>query len=171
MLETYLRERFGVAKSHNAPKFSIHFDEHAKCLIAVCFRIFLKVGSRSYTLFVFLREAPITFPWPTRSQCPSVRPRPPSVRPASGQISKCPKNGPPETDFRGDRTGRGVPILVHFWDLTQIRQLTQSDPIILILCVHKKPKWITQRFAPPALRVLSSLLRGTFLETGNSLHK
>ena len=70
-----------------------------------------------------------------------ARPRPrPRRRPASGQISKCPKNGPPETDFRGDRTGRGVPILVHFWDLTQIRQLTQSDPIILILCVHKKPK-------------------------------
>ena len=102
-----------------------------------------------------LREAPITFLWPTRSQRPRGARRA-RARSPSGQISKCPKNGPPETDFRGDRAGRGVPILVHFWDLTQIRQLMQSDPIILILCVHKKPKSITQRFAPPALRVLSS---------------
>ena len=94
-----------------------------------------------------------------RPASPSPSPSPVSVSGLSpyAQISKCSKNGPPETDFRGDRTGRGVPILVHFWDLTQIRQLTQSDPIILILCVHKKPKWITQRFAPPALRVLSSI--------------
>ena len=53
MLETYLRERLDVAKSHNAPKFSMHFYEHAECLIAVCFRIFPKVSSRSYTLLVF----------------------------------------------------------------------------------------------------------------------
>ena len=53
MLETYLRERLGVAKSHNAPKFSMYFYEHAECLIAVCFRIFPKVISRSCTLLVF----------------------------------------------------------------------------------------------------------------------
>ena len=51
--ETYSRERLGVAKSHNAPKFSMHFYEHAECLIAVCFLIFPKVSSRSYTLLVF----------------------------------------------------------------------------------------------------------------------
>ena len=53
MLETYSRERLGVAKSHNAPKFSMYFYEHAECLIAVCFQIFPKVSSRSYTLLVF----------------------------------------------------------------------------------------------------------------------
>ena len=42
-----------LQKSHNAPKFSPHFYEHAECLIAVCFRIFPKVSSRSYTLLVF----------------------------------------------------------------------------------------------------------------------
>ena len=51
--ETYSRERLGVAKSHNEPKFSMHFYEHAECLIAVCFRIFPKVSSRSCTLLVF----------------------------------------------------------------------------------------------------------------------
>ena len=53
ILEAYSRERLGVAKSHNAPKFSMHFYEHAECLIAVCFLIFPKVSSRSYTLLVF----------------------------------------------------------------------------------------------------------------------
>ena len=51
--ETYSRARLGVAKSHNAPKFSMHFYEHAECLIAVSFLIFPKVSSRSYTLLVF----------------------------------------------------------------------------------------------------------------------
>ena len=39
--------------------------------------------------------------------------------PASGQISKCPKNGPPETDLRAEIPGSRVPFLVHFWDLTK----------------------------------------------------
>ena len=30
--------------------------------------------------------------------------------------------------------------MIHFWDLTQIRQLTQSDSIILILYVDDKKK-------------------------------
>ena len=77
-----------------------------------------------------------------------------SVRPH--RSAKSTKNGPPETDLANSIAGRGVP-LVHFWDLTQKRQLAQSDSIILILYVDdkKKPK-SAQRFAPPALRVLSS---------------
>ena len=62
-----------------------------------------------------------------------------AVRPYA-RSAKSPKNGPPETDLRGNIPGRGVPILVHFVDLTQIHQLTQSDPIILILYVDDKRK-------------------------------
>ena len=53
MLETYLRERLDVAKSHNAPKFSMHFYEHAECLIAVCFRIFPNASLKMYNLLAF----------------------------------------------------------------------------------------------------------------------
>ena len=60
MLETYSRERLGVAKITNAPKFSLHFYEHAECLIALCFRIFPKGSSKRYTLLAFyhLKERP-----------------------------------------------------------------------------------------------------------------
>ena len=60
MLETYSRERLDVAKITNAPKFSMHFYEHAECLIAVCFRIFSKMSSKRYALLAFyhLKERP-----------------------------------------------------------------------------------------------------------------
>ena len=60
--------------------------------------------------------------------------------------------------FKSWNTRQRGPNFGSFLGSHQIRQLTQSDPIILILYVDdkKKPKWITQRFAPPALRVLSS---------------
>ena len=44
MLETYSRERLGVVKIINAPKFGMYFYEHAECLVAVCFRKFQKVS-------------------------------------------------------------------------------------------------------------------------------
>ncbi len=44
---------------------------------------------------------------------PGASVRPSSVRP-SAQISKCPKNGPPETDLRAGIPGSRVPFLVHF---------------------------------------------------------
>ena len=106
--------------------------------------------------YVFLREAPITFLWPTRSQRPSVRPRrrAVSVRPDQQMSLKSTAwNG-----FKSWNTRQRGSNFGPFLGSHQIRQLTQSDPIILILYVDdkKKPKWITQRFAPPALRVLSS---------------
>ena len=69
----------------------------------------------------------------------SVRLRP-SVRPH--RSAKSTKNGPPETDLANSIGGRarGVPKKDHFLDLTQIRQLTQSDSIILILYVDDKKK-------------------------------
>ena len=54
--------------------------------------------------------------------------------------AKSTKNGPPETDLANSIAGRGVPKKDHFLDLTQIRQLTQSDSIILILYVDDKKK-------------------------------
>ena len=57
----------------------------------------------------------------------------------------------PETDLRGNIPGRGVPVLDHFVDLTQIRQLTQYDSIILILYVddNKKPKMDCSKLRAP----------------------
>ena len=49
-----------LQKNTNSPKFSMHFYEHAECLIVVCFRIFSKVSSKGYTLlaFYYLKERP-----------------------------------------------------------------------------------------------------------------
>ena len=96
----------------------------------------VQVGAKQGDL---LREAPITFLWPTRSQRPSPSP---SVRRPPHRSAKSTKNGPPETDLANSIAGRGVPKKGHFLDLTQIRQLMQSDSIILILYVDdkKKPK-------------------------------
>ena len=74
---------------------------------------------------------------------PLAHQEPASVRPyvlRPHRSAKSTKNGPPETDLANSIAGRGVPFFVHFWDLTQIRQLTQSDSIIPILYVDDKKK-------------------------------
>ena len=73
----------------------------------------------------------------THQEPMSVRP---SVRLRPHRSAKSPKNGPPETDLRAEIPGSRVPFLIHFWDLAQIRQLTQSESIIHILCVDNKKK-------------------------------
>ena len=73
---------------------------------------------------------------------PLAHQEPASVRLRPHRSAKSTKNGPPETDLANSIAGRGVPKKGHFLDLTQIRQLTQSDSIILILYVddNKKPQ-------------------------------
>ena len=80
---------------------------------------------------------------------PLAHQEPASVRPH--RSAKSTKNGPPETDLANSIAGRGVPKKGHFLDLTQIRQLTQSDSIILILYVDdkKKPKMDCSKLRAP----------------------
>ena len=94
---------------------------------------------------------------------PLAHQEPMSVRPSVSdrlrpyRSAKSPQNGPPETDLRAEIPGSRVPFLVHFGDLAQIRQLTQSGSIIHILCVDDKKKPRNELLkAPPPLRVLSS---------------
>ena len=82
------------------------------------------------------REAPITFPWPTRSQRPSAAAAARRRRPAkSANVQKMDRL---KRNQELNNPAEGSQFLIHFWDLTQIRQLTQSDPIILILYVDSK---------------------------------
>ena len=74
-----------------------------------------------YYMYCFCAKRLLRSPGPPGA---SVRPPPCAAAarrraPASGQISKCPKNGPPETDLRAEIPGSRVPFLVHFWDLTK----------------------------------------------------
>ena len=92
----------------------------------------------------------------------SVRPSSSVLRLRPHRSPKSPKNGPHETDLANSIAGRGVPFLIHFWDLTQIRQLMQSDSIILILYVDDKKKpqnGLLKASRPPPCRCCLVIVR------------
>ena len=74
---------------------------------------------------------------PGASKRPDGRPSV-SIRLHPHKSAKNTKSKPPETDLANSIAGKGVPFLIHFGDLTQKRQLTQSDSIIPILYVDDK---------------------------------